>query len=377
MRAPGPTLSTVVACPGCGSDIKLSKLPLHIAKCSPELLHEDVLLAADERLARSRGAGGPETTPSPARSRSRPRGLRSGDAAHAHAFAAVAAVRARQLEDAVCRLRYAEGRSEAATAAALGLPVARVPALVRRASRRLELRADVGTPPLDVLYEDDDLVAVAKPPGLRTTPVHRWQGGSLVNRLIGHLGAPPLPVHHAGAVARAAHAEGGEGWFEVDAPIGRLADQGAPVYGVVDEARGGKASFTRFETLAWALGGEGGGNDDTAGAAHTHHTLAAGALLLPDEGVWLGRARPRTGRTHQIRVHACAAGLPLLGDTLYAPESGARHALHAHSLELRHPRTDEPLVIRAPLPEDMARAALVAGLKCPAPWASRARSSRT
>ena len=128
----------------------------------------------------------------------------------------------------------------------------------------------------------------------------------------------------AGAVARAAHAEGGEGWFEVDAPIGRLADQGAPVYGVVDEARGGKASFTRFETLAWALGGEGGGNGDTAGAAHTHHTLAAGALLLPDEGVWLGRARPRTGRTHQIRVHACAAGLPLLGDTLYAPESGAR-----------------------------------------------------
>ena len=168
---------------------------MHIAKCSPELLHEDVLLAADERLARSRGAGGPETTPSPARSRPRPRGLRSGDAAHAHAFAAVAAVRARQLEDAVCRLRYAEGRSEVATAAALGLPVARVPALVRRASRRLELRADVGTPPLDVLYEDDDLVAVAKPPGLRTTPVHRWQGGSLVNRLIGHLGAPPLPVH--------------------------------------------------------------------------------------------------------------------------------------------------------------------------------------
>ena len=42
-----------------------------------------------------------------------------------------------------------------------------------------------------------------------------------------------------------------------------------------------------------------------------------------------------------------------------------RHALHAQSLELRHPRTDEPLVIRAPLPEDMARAALVAGLQVP------------
>ncbi len=66
--------------------------------------------------------------------------------------------------------------------------------------------------------------------------------------------------------------------------------------------------------------------------------------------------RPRTGRTHQIRVHMAALGCPLAGDWLYgteAPELIGRPALHAAALELVHPVTGQALSFSAPLPEDM------------------------
>lgn len=65
---------------------------------------------------------------------------------------------------------------------------------------------------------------------------------------------------------------------------------------------------------------------------------------------------PRTGRTHQLRVHMAAAGCPLAGDWLYGREDGtliARPALHAARLELTHPVTGERLSAAAPLPGDM------------------------
>jgi len=77
---------------------------------------------------------------------------------------------------------------------------------------------------------------------------------------------------------------------------------------------------------------------------------------------------PKTGRTHQVRVHLGSVGLPLLGEELYlpkrtrspAPKPGdpviARQALHAHALELAHPASGEALRFEAPLPADMAGA---------------------
>lgn len=59
-------------------------------------------------------------------------------------------------------------------------------------------------------------------------------------------------------------------------------------------------------------------------------------------------ARPLTGRTHQIRVHAAARGLPILGDSLYRGTPDARLHLHAARLELRHPETGEPIHFEAP-----------------------------
>ena len=69
-------------------------------------------------------------------------------------------------------------------------------------------------------------------------------------------------------------------------------------------------------------------------------------------------AEPRTGRTHQLRVHFAHLGAPILGDDLYGAESEyiERHALHSHALTLPHPTSGEPLEVRAPLPSDMRRA---------------------
>lgn len=86
---------------------------------------------------------------------------------------------------------------------------------------------------------------------------------------------------------------------------------------------------------------------------------------------------PETGRQHQLRVHLAAIGHPIVGDKLYGPEREAvfleiierggmtddllarlghpRHALHAHRVRLRHPRTAEPLDVTSPLPPDLAQ----------------------
>lgn len=103
-------------------------------------------------------------------------------------------------------------------------------------------------------------------------------------------------------------------------------------------------------------------------------------------------ARPETGRLHQIRVHLKAAGLPILGDKIYGRTEEfflkfiadepltkeeqailglARQALHAYQLQIRHPRSGEPLTLIAPLPEDIGEALAARGLD-PTPWLATA-----
>jgi RluA family pseudouridine synthase len=93
----------------------------------------------------------------------------------------------------------------------------------------------------------------------------------------------------------------------------------------------------------------------------------------PVGGYGLLECRPATGRTHQIRVHAYALGHPLVGDILYSAPLDSRHftrarplsdadrliarpALHAFSLSISHPVTNEPLTFEAPYPADFAAA---------------------
>ncbi|MFP5213525.1 MAG: RluA family pseudouridine synthase [Acidobacteriota bacterium] len=80
-------------------------------------------------------------------------------------------------------------------------------------------------------------------------------------------------------------------------------------------------------------------------------------VLFRGEGQTLVRARPKTGRTHQIRLHLKAAGHPIVGDRIYGNRSGKRLYLHAHRLVLAHPVTGKELTVIAPLPPDWPREA--------------------
>jgi RluA family pseudouridine synthase len=102
---------------------------------------------------------------------------------------------------------------------------------------------------------------------------------------------------------------------------------------------------------------------------HSHRTVVDHSRGKPSETYFkvlqrygsaaLLEAIPATGRTHQVRVHAYALGIPLLGDALYsASPSGiiARPALHALSLTLIHPKTGQRAAFKAPYPDDFSEA---------------------
>lgn len=122
--------------------------------------------------------------------------------------------------------------------------------------------------------------------------------------------------------------EGEPKWNEKIAKFPLRADVGKKHRTAVDDRRG-KPSETRFRILK---------------------RYQAGALV---------EAKPLTGRTHQIRVHAYALGHPLAGDFLYGASQTdliLRPALHAHSLAFTHPATGERLTFRAEAPEDFVSA---------------------
>ena len=81
-------------------------------------------------------------------------------------------------------------------------------------------------------------------------------------------------------------------------------------------------------------------------------------VLAQNDAFSLLRLVPRTGRTHQLRVHMSALGFPLAGDWLYGTEDKAligRPALHSYELWFTHPVSGQALHFTAPVPEDMAR----------------------
>ena len=78
-------------------------------------------------------------------------------------------------------------------------------------------------------------------------------------------------------------------------------------------------------------------------------------VLASNNGLSLVLATPLTGRTHQLRVHFAHKGAQILGDDLYGEPSTliSRHALHAHSVSFTHPKNCEKMTLTAPLPDDM------------------------
>jgi 23S rRNA pseudouridine1911/1915/1917 synthase len=227
-----------------------------------------------------------------------------------------------------------------------------------------------------VVYEDGHLLAVDKPPGVVVHPTWGHRHGTLLNGLLWRAlgwaddGTRPRLVHRLDkdtsgllvvAKTRAAHAELARAWQRRQVHKQYLAVvAGRPA------AERGRVELAIARDLA----------DPKRRVAGTEgrpsrtdwEVLADGALA--GRPVALLCCRPLTGRTHQIRVHLAAAGLPIVGDPLYGSGDGdapiGRQALHAWRLELAHPVSGEPLRLGASVPTDLADLLAAAGIAEPA-----------
>lgn len=228
--------------------------------------------------------------------------------------------------------------------------------------------------PLMILYEDDDLVAIDKPPGLVVHPAAGHADGTLVNALLFHVkdlsgvGGEIRPgiVHRldkdtSGVMVIAKHDDAHRRLTEAWSTDAVRKEYLALVYGTPDPERGtidaaiGRDPRDRKRMAVVANGGR---------RAVTEYELRERLRYVS-----LVQCRLRTGRTHQIRVHLRHAGHPLVGDPLYSgpqwrgiPDkkvqrtlaSFTRQALHAARITLPHPRSGERMTFEAPLAPDFA-----------------------
>ena len=210
--------------------------------------------------------------------------------------------------------------------------------------------------PLDILYEDEDLLLINKPAGIAVHPAALTEETATI----------------AGAAAHYLHSESFHAVNRLDrgtTGVMAVAKTGfiharcmamlhtddfrreyrAVCEGIPSPAEGdidlpiGRAESSLLKRQADPLGQP----------AHTHYEV-----LAASQGRALLRLTPTTGRTHQLRVHMAAIGHPLTGDWLYGTEDRAliaRPALHSYHLRMTHPLTGTTIDVTAPLPEDMQR----------------------
>jgi 23S rRNA pseudouridine1911/1915/1917 synthase len=210
------------------------------------------------------------------------------------------------------------------------------------------------SPSLPVVYSDRWLAVVDKPAGVPSQATRGDAAAALDARVQALLGPETRMMHRLDREAS------GLVLFAV-AAAARRPLQAALAAGAVDR---------RY--LALAAGRlEGAGRIELRIArdpddARRRRALPAGAAGgQPAASRWRVLARSddasaveltlETGRTHQLRVHLAALGHPLVGDALYGGPPAPRLCLHAHRLALPHPDDGRRLVVRAPLPDELAR----------------------
>jgi 23S rRNA pseudouridine1911/1915/1917 synthase len=234
------------------------------------------------------------------------------------------------------------------------------------------------TIPLCILYENDDVIVIDKAQGMVVHPAHGNWSGTLANALLGHLeaagtscgtpGGNTLP--RAGIVHRLDKDTSGVIIAGKNAAAQEfLASQfrdrtTSKVYVAIVSGRPTATTGRIDDTLArdpkdrkrWARVEDGSGK-----RAVTEWKIAAEA-----NGYSLLVLKPRTGRTHQLRVHCKGMGCPIVGDPIYGkPDKRFRDAtllLHALELSILLPGAEESSVFRAPLPERFREAAVILGL---------------
>ncbi|HTD34269.1 MAG TPA: RluA family pseudouridine synthase [Candidatus Elarobacter sp.] len=212
--------------------------------------------------------------------------------------------------------------------------------------------------PLDVVYEDDDLLVVDKPAGMVTHPAHGAVDGTLVNALLAHAGSLPGERVRAGLVHRLDRDTSGLLLVaKTDEALGTLGramqaryierEYRGIVVGVPDDREGtirGALGRDPRNRLKYAIRAEGK-------PAVTHY-----AVREVLQGASELTFRLETGRTHQIRVHMAALGHPVLNDPVYGrgdsrlPLPG--QALHAWRLRFKHPRTKQMLSFESEPPRE-------------------------
>ncbi len=214
--------------------------------------------------------------------------------------------------------------------------------------------------PLDVVFEDDDVIVVNKPRGLVVHPAPGHPDGTLVNALLWHCGDTLSGIggeKRPGIVHRIDKDTSGlliaaKNDFAHQALSAQLADRSlSRVYEAVAHGRFREESGTVDRPIGrhptdrkrMAI------NEKNGRPAVTHWEV----LARYREYTHL-RCRLETGRTHQIRVHLSSIGHPLLGDGVYGapcPEKGLEgQCLHARELKFIHPRTGESVRLETALP---------------------------
>lgn len=212
--------------------------------------------------------------------------------------------------------------------------------------------------PLDILYEDEDLLVVNKPAGMPTHPSMNNYDNTLANALAWYFtqqgqtfifrcsnrldrdtsGLTVIAKHYLAAGILSTMATRKEIVREYLAIVRGMV---TPSEGTICAPLGRKAGSIIERTVDY----------DHGEPAITHYRV-----LSYNNGHSLVALQLETGRTHQIRIHLKHLGYPLIGDYLYNPDTEhiSRQALHCHHIAFCHPITGELMEFTAPLPEDMA-----------------------
>jgi len=234
--------------------------------------------------------------------------------------------------------------------------------------------------PLDILYEDNDILVLNKPPGLVVHPAPGHASGTLVNALL----------HHCENAETGETSLAGIGGELRPGIVHRLDKDTSGVLIVAknEQALAGLAEQFKHHTvkkeylaLVWGkpVPAEGTIETDIGRSAHNRkkmsakprsgrHAVTHYSTIESFSETTLLRVRIETGRTHQIRVHLAHIGHPVVGDKQYGrarkmrqPIPIKRQMLHAERLTIEHPRTGKQLKFEAPIPEDMREVVEVLG----------------
>ncbi len=236
--------------------------------------------------------------------------------------------------------------------------------------------------PLSILYEDQDLLAIDKPSGLVVHPAPGHPSGTLVNALLHHvrnlagIGGELRPgiVHRldrdTSGVLLVAKTDRAHQLLSRQLRQRTLKKEYLALVAGIPKVRKGEVSLSvgrdpRDRKKMKAFRPTAGDLPPGARTARTLYEIEREWFAL---GLTLLRCRLVTGRTHQIRVHLAASGLPIVGDPVYGrpayPRVKAanlkkrlaefpRQALHAERVAFRHPATQELIEVVAPIPSDM------------------------